>query len=59
MCPASQPILAAGGGLKHAGHVAYDRKDNMPISNLLLRMLQQLGFETDRFGCSTGVLAEV
>lgn len=53
------PIIVAGGGLKHAGHVAYDRKDNKPMSNLFVRMLQQMGLEMDKFGSSTGVLSEV
>ena len=53
------PILLAGGGFKHAGHVAFDRKNNMPLSNLYVRSLQQMGVESDRFGSSTGVLSEV
>jgi hypothetical protein len=53
------PILLAGGGFKHAGHVAFDRKNNMPLSNLFVRMLQQMGVEMDRFGSSTGTLSEV
>lgn len=53
------PIVLAGGGFKHAGHVAFDRKNNQPLSNLFVRMLQQLNVELDRFGSSTGVLAEV
>ena len=53
------PILLAGGGFKHAGHVAFDRKNNKPLSNLFVRMLQQMGLEMDRFGSSTGVLSEV
>jgi hypothetical protein len=53
------PILLAGGGFKHAGHVAFDRKDNQPLSNLFVRMLQQIGIDADRFGSSTGVLNEV
>jgi hypothetical protein len=53
------PILLAGGGFKHAGHVAFDRKNNKPLSNLFVRMLQQIGLEMDRFGSSTGVLGEV
>ena len=53
------PILLAGGGLKHAGHVAFDRKKNKPLSNLFVRMLQQMGLEMDRFGSSTGVISEV
>lgn len=53
------PVLIAGGGFKHAGHVAFDKKDNYPLSNVYLRMLQDLGFETDRFGSSTGALSEI
>ena len=53
------PILLAGGGFKHAGHVAFDRKNNKPLSNLFVRMLQQMGIEADRFGSSTGALSEV
>jgi Protein of unknown function (DUF1552) len=53
------PILLAGGGFKHAGHVAFNRKDNAPLSNLFVRMLQQMGIEADRFGSSTGRLSEV
>jgi hypothetical protein len=53
------PILLAGGGFKHAGHVAFDRKNNKPLSNLFVRMLQQVGIELDRFGSSTGVISEV
>jgi hypothetical protein len=53
------PIVLAGGGFRHAGHVAFDRKDNKPLSNLFVRMLQQMGLEMDRFGSSTGVLGEV
>jgi hypothetical protein len=53
------PIILAGGGFKHAGHVAFDRKDNKSLSNLFVRMLQQMGIEMDRFGSSTGTLSEV
>ncbi len=53
------PIILAGGGFKHAGHLAFDRKNNKPLSNLFVRMLQQMGIEMDRFGSSTGVLSEV
>jgi hypothetical protein len=53
------PILLAGGGFKHAGHIAFDHKDNKPLSNLFVRMGQRLGVEMDRFGSSTGVLSEI
>ena len=53
------PILLAGGGFQHAGHVAFDRKDNKPLSNLFVRMLHQMDVEADRFGSSTGTLGAV
>jgi hypothetical protein len=53
------PIVLAGGGFKHQGHVAYDRQNNTLLSNLFVRMLQQMGIEKDSFGASTGVLSEV
>lgn len=53
------PILLAGGGLKHQGHLAYDRKNNMLLSNLFARMLEQMGIETKSFGAGTGVLSDV
>ena len=53
------PIILAGGGFNHQGHVLKDRKDNMPLSNIYLRMLQQLGIETNSFGSSTRVADEV
>ena len=53
------PVLLAGGGFRHQGHVAFDRRQNAPLSNLYVRMLQQLGIETDTFGTSTSVLSEL
>ena len=53
------PILLAGGGFKHAGHVAFDRKNNTLLSNLFVRVLHQLGIEAKSFGASTGAVTEV
>src|SRR5262245_3152208 len=53
------PVLLAGGEFRHAGHVAFDRKDNKQLSNLFVRVLQQMGLEADRFGSSTGAIGEV
>jgi hypothetical protein len=53
------PIILAGGGFKHAGHVMYDRENNLPLSNLYVRMLHQMGIEADTFGTSTGVVGEI
>ena len=53
------PVILAGGGYQHQGHVLKDLKDNTPLSNLYVRMLQQTGIETGEFGASEGVLGEV
>jgi Protein of unknown function (DUF1552) len=53
------PILLAGGGYQHPGHVAFDRSKNYPLSNLYLRMLRQMGIEKESFGSSTGMLTEI
>ncbi|MFT4551099.1 MAG: hypothetical protein ACI9MB_005080, partial [Verrucomicrobiales bacterium] len=46
------PIIVAGGGFKHAGHVAFDRKNNQPLSNLYVQMLRQMGMKSEKFGAS-------
>jgi hypothetical protein len=53
------PVLLAGGGFKHGGHVAHDRENNTPLSNLFVRMIQQMGIEKDQFGASNGVVGEI
>lgn len=53
------PILLAGGGFKHRGHVAFDTKNNTLLSNLYVRLLHHMGIEAKSFGASTGVLSEV
>lgn len=50
------PILFAGGGFRHCGHLAFDKTNPPPLCNLYVSMLQRLGIETDRFGSSTGTL---
>jgi hypothetical protein len=47
------PILLAGGGFQHGQHLAFDAKNNMPLCNLFVQMLRQMGIESDRFGSST------
>jgi hypothetical protein len=46
------PVLLAGGGFKHGQHLAFDRTNNYPLSNLYVSMLQRMGLETHAF--STG-----
>jgi hypothetical protein len=50
------PIMVAGGGFKHRGHV--DARgtggQNMPLCNLYVTLLQRFGLERDKFNRSTG-----
>lgn len=50
------PILVAGGGFRHRGHVDTrgGRGINMPLCNLYVTLLQRFGVERDRFNTSTG-----
>lgn len=50
------PILLAGGGFRHGQHLAFNRHQNTPLSNLFVTMLQRLEIATDSFGSSTGAL---
>jgi BMFP domain-containing protein YqiC len=52
----NMPVLLAGGGFKHAGHLAFDRERNYPLPNLFVSMLQRLGLPADKFASSTGTL---
>lgn len=53
------PVLLAGGGFRHGSHVAHDRENNTRLSNLFVRLLQQMEIEEDRFGASDGVIGEI
>jgi hypothetical protein len=48
------PLLVAGhaGGIKGGAHIAAPAKT--PVSNLFVEMLNRAGFETEKFGDSTG-----
>jgi len=55
--PRNNPIILAGGGLKHGAYVDHKRDDNTPLSNLYVRMLQEIGIETNAFATSSSVLS--
>ena len=50
------PVVLAGGGFQHGQHLGFDKKNNAPLANLYVTMLQQLGLEVDRCSTSTGTL---
>jgi len=52
------PIMLAGGGFNHKGHVKLPEQDGkrVPLCNLYVTMLQRFGLELDSFNTSNGVL---
>jgi hypothetical protein len=51
------PLLLAGGGggsLKGGRHLAFNPADNVPMTNLLVSVLDKAGVTVDRLGDSTG-----
>jgi len=53
------PVLLAGGGVKHQGHLICpaDPHQRVPLANLWLSVLHWFGSETERFGRSTGTFS--
>ncbi|MCF2946817.1 DUF1552 domain-containing protein [Paraglaciecola aquimarina] len=58
--PRNYPLIVAGGrnlGLSHGAHHHF--AESIPMSNLLLTLLQQLGTPVDSFSDSTGTLSHI
>jgi hypothetical protein len=51
------PALLAGGGFQHGQHLAFDPKNNTPLCNLYVTMLQRLGIEAARFSSGTTTMS--
>ena len=53
------PVILAGGGIKHQGHVVCPAEPHkrIPLSNLWLSVLHWFGAEADRFGRSKGTFS--
>ncbi|MFG0334664.1 MAG: DUF1552 domain-containing protein [Maioricimonas sp. JB049] len=52
----NMPVVLAGGGFRHGQHLAFDRKNNYPLPNLYVSLLNRLGLEDEEFATSTGTL---
>ncbi len=52
----NMPVLFAGGGFRHGQHLAFDQRNNYPLPNLYLSVLQQSGLEVDQFATSTSTM---
>jgi hypothetical protein len=53
------PVIVAGGGLRHAGHLAFDRTRNQRLCNLFVRVAQQVGVDIESFGTSDGIVSDL
>jgi len=54
---ANLPVLLAGGGFKHGRHLAFDTKNNYPLTNLYVSVLRRLGLDVPSFSTSTGPMS--
>jgi len=52
----NMPVLLGGGGFRHAGHLAFDQRNNYPLPNLYVSLLQRMGMPVDQFASSTGTM---
>ena len=54
--PSNLPIILAGGGYNHGRYVACDKRNNIPLCNLFVNLLRNMGIETVSFATSAGKL---
>ncbi|MFM9001410.1 MAG: DUF1552 domain-containing protein [Opitutia bacterium] len=47
------PVILAGGGFRHGGHLRFDPVNNTPLANLFLSMLRKMEIDADRFASGT------
>ena len=52
----NMPILVAGGRFKHGRCLAFDRKNNYPLPNLFVSVLQQMDIGVEKFASSSGTM---
>jgi hypothetical protein len=50
------PVIFAGGGFRHGQHLAFDTRQNYPLPNLFISVLQRMGIEANGFASSTGTM---
>jgi len=50
------PVILAGGGFRHGQHLAFNQRDNYPLPNLFVSILQRMGVEAASFASSTGTM---
>lgn len=55
------PVVLAGGGFKHGRHLFFPKqaRQQTPLCNLFVTLLQQMGIEREKFGSSNGNLNQL
>lgn len=52
----NMPVMIGGGPFRHAGHLAFSQKNNYPLANFYVSILQKYGLEIEQFASSTGTM---
>lgn len=55
----NMPVLLAGGGFRHGQHLGFDQRNNYPLPNLFVSILQRMGLQKDRFASGTGTMTGI
>lgn len=57
----SLPVIVAGGGIRHGRHLHFEKegREETPLSNLYVTLMNEMGMEADRFATSDGDLNEL
>jgi hypothetical protein len=55
------PVILAGGGFKHGRHLFFPKngRQQTPLCDLYVTLLQQMGVERDKFGSNKGNLNQL
>ncbi|QDS92740.1 hypothetical protein FF011L_14890 [Roseimaritima multifibrata] len=52
----NMPVLLGGGRFRHGQHLAFDQKNNYPLPNLYVSLLQRMGLPMDQFASGTSTM---
>ncbi len=50
------PVILAGGSFRHGQHLEFDPKNNRPLADLFVSMMQEMGIEEDAFATGKSTL---
>ncbi len=52
----NMPVVLAGGGFRHGQHLGFNPKNNYPLPNLFVSLMQRVGLADDRFATGTSTM---